>query len=98
MKTEQGKTILQHAANVSLQQQIHLNYVIRDKLKKRIKQLKDKITESITPKSSIMQKTFIKMSIQKFNKKRDKEVSDELISKITLQIKRNELIDMFRRK
>lgn len=37
MKTEQGKTILQHAANVSLQQQIHLNYVIRDKLKKRIK-------------------------------------------------------------
>lgn len=36
MKTEQGKTILQHAA-VSLQQQIHVNYVIPDKLKKSIK-------------------------------------------------------------
>ena len=49
IKTEQSKIILQHAGKLLLQEQIHINHVIRDRLKNNIEQLKGKILESITP-------------------------------------------------
>ena len=48
IKTEQSKMILQHAGKLLLQVWIHINHVIRDRLKNSIKQLKGKILESIT--------------------------------------------------
>ena len=41
--------ILQHAGKLLLQEQIHINHVICDRLKNSIEQLKGKILESITP-------------------------------------------------
>ena len=48
-KTEQSKTIYQPAGTLLLQERIHINHVIHDRLKNRIEQLKHKILESITP-------------------------------------------------
>ena len=41
--------MLQRAGKLLMQEQIHINHVIRDRLKNSIKQLKGKILESITP-------------------------------------------------
>ena len=49
IKTEQSKTILHDAGKLLLQEQIHINHVIRDRLKNSIEQLKGKVLESITP-------------------------------------------------
>ena len=49
IKTEQSKTILQRAGKLLLKERIHINHIIRDRLKNRIKQFKGKILESITP-------------------------------------------------
>ena len=49
IKTERSKIILQRAGKLLLQERIHINHVIRDRLKNGIKQLKGKILESITP-------------------------------------------------
>ena len=43
------KTILQRPGKLFLQKWIHINHVIRDKLKGSIKQLKDKILKIVTP-------------------------------------------------
>ena len=42
--------ILQHAGKLLLQEQIHINHVIHDKLKNSIEQLQGKILESVIPK------------------------------------------------
>ena len=49
IKTERSKTILQRAGKLLLQERIHINHVIRDRLKNSIEQFKGKILESITP-------------------------------------------------
>ena len=49
IKTEWSKIFLQRAGKALLQEQIHINHVIRDRLKNSIGQLKGKILESITP-------------------------------------------------
>ena len=49
IKTERSKIILQRAGKLLLQERIHINHVIRDRLKNSIEQLKGKILESITP-------------------------------------------------
>ena len=49
IKTERSKTISHRAGKLLLQERIHINYVIRDRLKNSIKQLKGKILESLTP-------------------------------------------------
>ena len=41
--------MLQRAGKLLLQERIHINHVIRDRLKNSVKQLKGKILESITP-------------------------------------------------
>ena len=48
IKTEWSKIVLQHAGKLLLQEQMHINHVIRNRLKNSIKQLKGKILESIT--------------------------------------------------
>ena len=49
IKTERSKIILQRAGKLLLQERIHINHVIRDRLKNSIEQLKGKILESLTP-------------------------------------------------
>ena len=49
IKTEQRKTILQHASKLLLQERIQINHVICDSLKNSIKELKGEILESTTP-------------------------------------------------
>ena len=49
IKTERSKIILQRAGKLLLQERIHINHVIRDRLKNSIEQFKGKILESITP-------------------------------------------------
>ena len=51
--------ILQHVGKLLLQEWIHINHVIRDRLKKSIEQLKGKILESITP-----EERFIKIHVR----------------------------------
>ena len=49
IKTKQNKIILQHAGKLLLQERIHINHVIPDRLKNGIEELKGKILESVTP-------------------------------------------------
>ena len=49
VKTERSQIILQRGGKLLLQERIHINHVIRHRLKNRIEQLKCKILESITP-------------------------------------------------
>ena len=49
IKTERSKIILQRAGKLLLQERIHINHVIRDRLKNSIEQLKGKILKSIRP-------------------------------------------------
>ena len=52
IKTERSKIILQRFSKLLLQELIHINRVIRDRLKHSIKRLKGKILESLTPEES----------------------------------------------
>ena len=49
IKTERSKIILQSAGKLLLQERIHINDAICNRLKNSIEQLKGKILESITP-------------------------------------------------
>ena len=49
IKIERSKVILQRAGKLLLQERIHINHIICDRLKNSIEQLKGKILESITP-------------------------------------------------
>ena len=52
--TERSQIILQRAGKLLLQEQIHINHVIRDMLKNSIEQLKCKILESITTEEFVL--------------------------------------------
>ena len=48
IKTERSKIMLQLAVKLLLQERIHINHVLHNRLKNSIEQLKGKILESIT--------------------------------------------------
>ena len=84
IKTEQSKIILQRAGKLLLQERIHINHVIRDRLKNGIEQLKGKILESITPEEFHLVEMIHENSCKKsfdLTKKRHIPKFDELISK-----------------
>ena len=84
IKTEHSKITLQCAGKLSLQERIHINHVIREKLKNSIKQLKVKILESITPEEFHPVEKFHENSYKKcfeLTKKRHIQKFNELISK-----------------
>ena len=67
-----------------LQEGIHINHVIRDRLKNSIKKLKGKILESITPEEFPLVEKIHKNSYKKsfeLTKKRHRRKFNELISK-----------------
>ena len=49
IKIERSKIILQRASKLLLQERIHINHVIHDRLKNSIEQLKGEIVEPLTP-------------------------------------------------
>ena len=84
IKTERSKIILQRAGKLLLQERIHINHVIRDRLKNGIEQLKGKILESITPEEFHLVEKIHENSYKKsfeLTKKRHIRKFDELISK-----------------
>ena len=84
IKTERSKILLQHAGKLLLQERIHINHVIRDRLKNGIEQLKGKILESITPEEFDLVEKIHENSYKKsfdLIKKRHIRKFDELISK-----------------
>ena len=84
IKTERSKIILQRAGKLLLQEWIHINHVIRDRLKNGIEQLKGKILESITPEEFHLVEKIHENSYKKsfdLTKKRHIRKFDELISR-----------------
>ena len=84
IKTERSKTILQRVGKLLLQERIHINHVICNRLKNSIKQLKGKILESITPEKYHLVKKIHQNSCKNFfdlTKKRHVWKFDELINK-----------------
>ena len=84
IKTERSKIILQRAGKLLLQERIHINHVIRDRLKNGIEQLKGKILESITPEEFHLVEKIHENSYKKsfeLTKKRHIRKFDELISR-----------------
>ena len=81
--TERSQIILQRAGKLLLQEQIHINHVIRDMLKNSIEQLKCKILESITTEEfALVEKiheNLLKKSFE-LTKKRHIRKLNELIS------------------
>ena len=106
IKTERNKIILQRAGKLLLQERIHINHVIRDRLKNSMEQLKGKILESITPEEFRLVEKIHENSYQKsfeLTKKRHIRKFNELISKnkvtqssaTTLTDKRKWVINVF---
>ena len=84
IKPERSKIIWQHAGKRLLQVRIHINQVIRNRLKNSIKQLKGKILESITSvEFHLVEKIHENLYKKSFEltKKRYLRKSNELISK-----------------
>ena len=84
IETERSKIILQRAGKLLLQEWIHINHVIRDRLKNSIEQLKGKILESIAPKEFHLVEKIHENSYKKsfeLIKKRHIRKFNELISK-----------------
>ena len=84
IKTERSKIILQRAGKLLLQERIHINHVIRDRLKNSIEQSKGKILESITPEEfHLVEKIHENLYKKSFEltKKRHIRKFNELISK-----------------
>ena len=81
---ERSKIILQRADKLLLQEWIHINHVIRDRLKNSIEQLQGKILESIIPEEFyLVEKIHQNLYKKPFDltKKRHIRKSDELISR-----------------
>ena len=77
IKTERSKIVLQRAGKLLLQERIHINHAIRDRLKNTIEKLKGKILESITPKEFRLVEKIHKYSYKKsfdLTKKRYSEI------------------------
>ena len=84
IKTERSKIILQRAGKLLLQVRIHINHVIRDRLKNGIEQSKGKILQSITPEEvHLVEKIHENLYKKSFDliKKGHIRKFDELISK-----------------
>ena len=84
IETERSKIILKRAVKLLLQEWIHINRVIRDRLKNSIEQLKGKILESITPEEFHLVEKIHENSYKKsfkLIKKRHIRKFNELISK-----------------
>ena len=84
IKIERNKIILQRAGKLLLQEGIHINHFIRDRIKRKIEQLKGKILESITPEEfHLVEKIHEKSYKKTFELTRKKHIrkSNELISK-----------------
>ena len=84
IKTERSKIILQRAGKLLLQERIHINHVIRDRLKNSIEQSKGKILESITPEEFHLVEKIHENSYKKsfeLTKKRHIRKFNELINK-----------------
>ena len=81
--TEQSKIILQRPGKLLLQERIHINHVIRDRLKNSIEQLKGKILEYITPEEfHLVEKIHENLYKKSFEliKKRHIRIFNELVS------------------
>ena len=77
IKTAQSKIILQHAGKLLLQERMHINHFIRDRLKNSIEQVKGKILESITPEEFHLVENIHENSFKKsfeLTKKRHTEI------------------------
>ena len=83
IKTERSKIILQRGGKLLLQERIHINHVIRYRLKNSIEQLKSKILESIIPEEFLVEKIHENLYKKCFDlvKKRHIRKLDALISK-----------------
>ena len=84
IKTERSKIILQRAGKLLLQEWIHINHAIRDRLKDSIEQSKSKILESITPEEFHLVEKIHENSYKKsfeLTKKRYIRKFNELINK-----------------
>ena len=84
IKTERSKIILQRTSKLLLQGWIHINHVIRDRLKNSIEQLEGKILESTTPEEFHLVKKVHEDSYKKSfksTKKRHIRKFNELICK-----------------
>ena len=84
INTKRSKTILRPAGKLLLQERIHINHVIRDRLKNSIKQLKGKILESIISEEFHFVEKIHQNSYKKsfdLTKKRHIRKFDGLISK-----------------
>ena len=66
IKIERRKKMLQRAGKLLLQELIHINHIICDRLKNSIKQLKGKNLESITPLEFHLVGRFIRIRIRNF--------------------------------
>ena len=98
IKTEQSKTILQRAGKLLLQERIHINHIIRDRLKNRIEQFKGKILQSITPEEFHLVEKIQENSYNKsfeLTKKRHIRKFNELISKNKVTQSATNIIDKF---
>ena len=77
IKDKQSKIILQCAAKLLLQERVHMNHVIRDRLKNSNEQLKGNILESMTPEEfhlvEKIHKTLYKKSFE-LTKKRSTKI------------------------
>ena len=96
IKTEQSKIILHRAGKLLLQEQIHINHVIRDRLKNSIEQLKGKILESITPEEFHLVEKIHENSYKKsfdLTKKRHIRKFDEMIRKDKVTQSANKITD-----
>ena len=84
IKTERSKIILQCDSKLLLRERMHMNHVIRDRLKNSIEQLKIKILESMRPEEIHLVEKIHENSYRKssdLTKKRHIRKFDELISK-----------------
>ena len=84
IKTEPSKINLQRAGKLLLQERIHINHVIHDRLKNSIEQSKGKILESITPEEFHLVEKIHENSYKKSfesTKKRHIRKFNELINK-----------------
>ena len=80
IKTGQSKIILQLAAKLLQQQLIHINHVIRDRLKNSIEQVKGKILESITSTEFHIVEEIHEISYKKYFELTKKDIYKNLIN------------------
>ena len=84
IKKEESKTFLQCTGELLLQEEIHINHIIYDRLKNSIELLKGKFFKSVTPKEfHLVEKIYQNLYKKPYEltKKRHIQKFDEFISK-----------------